>query len=84
MRVEEVFDKKYTPPSQCRPNGHLKKRSTKKGSTRRGLRGRLANLLDEESESEGEDEEDDSPCAMVDLLQRLFPGRAIGYEPRST
>jgi len=61
MIVEEVFEKQNTPTHQRRPNGHVKKASTKKGNKRRGLRTRLAGLIGEEDGSEDDGEEDDGP-----------------------
>jgi hypothetical protein len=54
--VEDVFEKHNTPFSQRRPNGHVKTGATKKGNKKRGLRGRVVSLLDDD---EGLDEEDD-------------------------
>ena len=56
MIVEEVFEKQNTPPSQRRPNGHVKTGATKKGNKKRGLRGRVVSLMDDD---EGEDEDKD-------------------------
>lgn len=61
MIVEEVFEKQNTPTHQRRPNGHVKKASTKKGNKKIGLRERLAGLVSEEDESEDDEEEDDCP-----------------------
>ena len=61
MRVEEVFDKQNTPPSQRRPKGHVRTGATKKGNKKRGLRHRLVSLLDEEGGLDEEDEEDGWP-----------------------
>jgi hypothetical protein len=61
MIVEVVFEKHHPPSPQRRPTGHVRPRSTKKGNKKRGLRSRLVNLLDEETESEDEDEEDVLP-----------------------
>jgi hypothetical protein len=60
MIVEEVFEKQNTPPSQRRPNGHVKTGATKKGNKKRGLRGRVVSLLDSEDDSDEEDDEDGS------------------------
>jgi hypothetical protein len=58
MIVEEVFEKRSTPPSQRRPQGHFKTRMTKKGNKKRGLRERTVSLLeDEEGVDEGVDED---------------------------
>lgn len=61
MRVEEVFNENYTPPSPRRPLGHMKSRTgaTKKGNKKRGLRAREPGLLDEDGGSDEDDEEDD-------------------------
>jgi hypothetical protein len=59
MIVEEVFEKQNTPPSQRRPNGHVKTGATKKGNKKLGLRGRVVSLLDDEDGSDEEDDEDD-------------------------
>ena len=59
MIVEEVFDNEDTSPSQRRPNGHVMKRSTKKGHKKRGLRTRLVSLVGEEDASENDEDEDD-------------------------
>jgi hypothetical protein len=59
MIVEEVFEKQNTPPSQRRPNGHVKTGATKKGNKKRGLRGRVVSLLDDDDGSEKEDDDDD-------------------------
>lgn len=61
MIVEKVFDKKQSPAFQRRPDGHVLTGQTKKGNKRRGLRGRMAGLLEEETVSGDEDEEDDCP-----------------------
>jgi hypothetical protein len=58
MIVEEVFDKQYKPPSQRRPNGHLKAGATKKGNKKRGLRGSVVSLLDDDEALDEEDDED--------------------------
>jgi hypothetical protein len=60
MIVEEVLDKKYTPRTQRRSKGQVRKGVTKKGNKKRGLRARLIGLLDEVEGFEGDDEEDDS------------------------
>jgi hypothetical protein len=67
-----VFEKQYTPTPQRRPNGHVRKGSTKKGNKKRGLRARLVGLLDEVDRFEDDDEEDSRsrdgrPPAMADL-----------------
>lgn len=60
MIVEEVFNKRNTPPSQRRPHGHVKTGVTKKGNKKRGLRGRAVSLLDDEAaEVVVEEDEDD-------------------------
>lgn len=59
MIVEEVFKNEHTSPSQRRPNGHVMKRSTKKGHKKRGLRTRLVGLVGEEDASENDEDEDD-------------------------
>lgn len=61
MIVEEVFEKQNTPTHQRRPNGHVKKASTKKGNKKRGLRTLLASLVGVEDGSEDDEEEDDCP-----------------------
>jgi hypothetical protein len=60
MIVEVIFDEQYTPTPQRRPNGHVRKGSTKKGNKKRGLRARLVGLLNELDGLEDDDEEDDS------------------------
>jgi hypothetical protein len=70
MIIEEVFDEQYTPPLPRRLKGHMKG-STKKGNKKRGLRARMAGLLDEEDAAD-DDEEDACLSAAVDLLQRLM------------
>jgi hypothetical protein len=62
MIVEEVFDKQYTPPTQRRPKGQVKRGSTKKGNKKRGLRTRSVRLLSED-ESSDDDEESDWPVS---------------------
>lgn len=57
MIVEEVFNKRNTPPSQRRPHGHVKTGVTKKGNKKRGLRARAVSLLDDEM-AEAEEDED--------------------------
>ena len=66
-----VFDERDKAPSPRRPSGHVQYMGTKKGNKRRGLRGRLAGLLDEDSEVD-EEEEDDKRLAAADLLYRLL------------
>lgn len=61
MIVEVIFDEQNTPSPQRRPNGHVKSGATKKGNKKRGLRGRLVSLLDEEEGSEEADDEEDLP-----------------------
>jgi hypothetical protein len=61
MIVEVVFDDKYTPYTQRRPNGHVRQGSTKKGNKKRGLRARPVGLLDEQDGTDNDDEEDDRP-----------------------
>jgi len=61
MIVEEVFHKQNTPPSQRRPQGHVKTGVTKKGNKKRGLRGRTVSLLDDDEGADEEDEEDGCP-----------------------
>lgn len=58
MRVEEVFEKQNTPPSQRRPAGHVKTGATKKGNKKRSLRGRAVSLLNYEGDDEEDDEDD--------------------------
>jgi hypothetical protein len=75
MIVEEVFNKQNTPPSQRRPQGHVKTGVTKKGNKKRGLRGRTVSLLDDE---EGVDKEDDEDgCSLIGGRP---PAPAIGIE----
>jgi hypothetical protein len=63
MIVEEVFENWNTPPSQRRPQGHVKTGVTKKGNKKRGLRGRTMSLLEDE---EGADEEvDEDGCPLI-------------------
>ena len=61
MIVEEVFHNQNTPPSQRRPQGHVKTGVTKKGNKKRGLRGRIVSLLDDDEGADEEDEEDGYP-----------------------
>jgi hypothetical protein len=75
MRIEEVFDERDKAPSQRRPKGHVRFVGTKKGNKRRGLRGRLESLLDEEGEVD-EEEEEDKRLAAAGLLRRLL-GRVM-------
>jgi hypothetical protein len=56
MRTEAILDERDKTPSQRRPRGHVQSASTKKGNKRRGLRGRLVGLLDEDG---GVDEEEE-------------------------
>jgi hypothetical protein len=63
MIVEEVFNKRNTPPSQRRPQGHVKTGVTKKGNKKRGLRGRTVSLSDAEEGAEKEDDEDG--CLLI-------------------
>jgi hypothetical protein len=69
MMLEVLHDEKYTPPSQRRPNGHVVLGGTKKGNKKRGLRVRLAGLLEKELEADEEEEEDDLTSMTVDLLR---------------
>ena len=58
MTVEEVFNKRNTPPSQRRPHGHVRTGVTKKGNKKRGLRARAVSLLDDEAVEVVEEDED--------------------------
>jgi hypothetical protein len=67
-----IIDERDKAPSQRRPKGHVRSLGTKKGNKRRGLRGHLVDLLDEESGVD-EEEEDDGRLAAADLLHLLLP-----------
>jgi hypothetical protein len=75
MIVEEVFNKQNTPPSQRRPQGHVKTGVTKKGNKKRGLRGRTVSLLDDQEDADKEDDEDG--CSLIGGRP---PAPAIGIE----
>lgn len=63
MIVEAVPEEHNTPPSQRRPNGHLRSGATKKGNKKRSLRARLISLFDEEEEPENAQDEDSQPIS---------------------
>jgi hypothetical protein len=58
MIVEVVFDEQHTPQPPRRLVRHIKKGSTKRGNKKRGLRVRMAGLLDEDDGTDEDDEED--------------------------
>ncbi len=81
MRVEKAFDKNDMPAFTRRPRGQVGVGATKKGNKKRGLRGHLVSLLDEEDGAEDEDEEDRWPLdgsVPPALIVHLPPCRVVG------